>query len=66
MQERNRGYYMAAQRYEISPGELKHIPRVSAANDWNIFQHDFFFHNGWFLSCLSNWLSVENSAHWKL
>ena len=32
VQERNRGYYMAAQRYEISLRVLKNIPRVSAAN----------------------------------
>ena len=36
--ERNRGYYMAAQRYEISLRVLKNISRLSAANKWNI-QH---------------------------
>ena len=35
----NRGYYMAARRYEISLRVLKNISRVSAANEWNIFQH---------------------------
>ena len=34
-----RGYYMAARRYEISLRVLKNISRVSAANEWNIFQH---------------------------
>ena len=34
----NRGYCMAAQRYEISLSRvLKNISRVSAANEWNIF-----------------------------
>ena len=35
-----RGYYMAAQGYEISLRVLKNISRVSAANKWNIFQHE--------------------------
>ena len=35
-----RGYYMAARRYEISLRVLKNISRVSAANEWNIFQHE--------------------------
>ena len=30
---------MAARRYEISLRVLKNISRVSAANEWNIFQH---------------------------
>ena len=38
--ETNRGYYMAAQRCEISLRVLKNISRVSAANKWNIFQHE--------------------------
>ena len=33
----NRGYYMAAWRYEIPLRLLKNISRVSAANEWNIF-----------------------------
>ena len=33
----NRGYWMAAQRYEISLRVLKNISRVSTANEWNIF-----------------------------
>ena len=32
-----RGYYMAAQRYEISLRVLKNISQVSAVNGWNIF-----------------------------
>ena len=32
-----RGYYMAAQRYEISLRVLKNISQVSAANGRNIF-----------------------------
>ena len=36
----NRGYYMAARRYEISLRVLTNISRVSAANEWNIFQHE--------------------------
>ena len=36
----HRGYYMAARRYEISLRVLKNISRVSAANEWNIFQHE--------------------------
>ena len=35
-----RGYYMAARRYEIYLRVLKNISRVSAANEWNIFQHE--------------------------
>ena len=35
-----RGYYMAARRYEISLRVLTNISRVSAANEWNIFQHE--------------------------
>ena len=35
----HRGYYMAERRYEISLRVLKNISRVSAANEWNIFQH---------------------------
>ena len=31
---------MAARRYEISLQVLKNISRVSAANEWNIFQHE--------------------------
>ena len=31
---------MAARRYEIYLRELKNISRVSAANEWNIFQHE--------------------------
>ena len=31
---------MAARRYEISLRVLKNISRVSAANEWNIFQHE--------------------------
>ena len=38
--KRYRGYYMAAQRYEISLRVLKNILRVSAANEWNMCQHD--------------------------
>ena len=34
---RYRGYYMATRRYEISLWVLKNISRVSAANEWNIF-----------------------------
>ena len=30
---RERGYYMASQRYETSLRELKNISRVSAANE---------------------------------
>ena len=37
--QRYRGYYMAAWRYEISLWVLKNIWRVSAADEWNIFQH---------------------------
>ena len=33
----NRGYYMAAWRYEISLRVSKNISWVSAANEWNIF-----------------------------
>ena len=33
----NRGYYMAARRYEISLRVLKNISRVSTAHSWNIF-----------------------------
>ena len=33
----NRGYYMAARRYEISLRVLKNISRVSVANEGNIF-----------------------------
>ena len=33
----NRGYYMAARRCEISLRVLKNISRVSAANEWSIF-----------------------------
>ena len=33
----NRGYYMAARRYEIFLRVLENISRVSAANEWNIF-----------------------------
>ena len=33
----NRGYYMAARKYEISLRVLKNISRVSTANEWNIF-----------------------------
>ena len=36
----NRGYYMAARRYEIYLRVLKNITRVSAANEWNNFQHE--------------------------
>ena len=35
--EINRGYYMAARRYEISLRVLKNISRVSAANERTIF-----------------------------
>ena len=38
--ETDRGYYMVAQRYEISLRVLKNISRVSAVNKWNIFQHE--------------------------
>ena len=31
------GYYMAVRRYGISLLVLKNISRVSAANEWNIF-----------------------------
>ena len=34
---RNREYYMATRRYEISLRVLKNISQVSAANEWNIF-----------------------------
>ena len=33
----NRGYYMAARRYEISLRVLKNISRVRCAHSWNIF-----------------------------
>ena len=36
---RNRGYYMAAQRYKISLWVLNNISLVRAANEWNIFQY---------------------------
>ena len=32
-----RGYYLAARRYEISLRMLKNISRVSVRNEWNIF-----------------------------
>ena len=35
-----RGYYMAVKRYEISLQVLKNVSRVSAANEWNIFEHE--------------------------
>ena len=34
---RYRGYYMVAWGYEISLQVLKNISRVSAANEWDIF-----------------------------
>ena len=34
---------MATRRYEIYPRVLKNISRVSAANEWNIFQHKINF-----------------------
>ena len=37
---RNRGYYMAAQKYKIFLQVLKNLSRVSRANEWNIFQHE--------------------------
>ena len=40
IQSINGGYYMAAQRYEICLRVLKNISRVSAGNEWNIFQHE--------------------------
>ena len=36
----NRGFYMAARRYEISLPVLKNIWQVSAANEWIVFQHE--------------------------
>ena len=33
----NKGYYMTAQRYEISLPVLRNISQVSAANEWNTF-----------------------------
>ena len=35
-----RGYYMDVQRHEISLRVLKNISEVSAANKWNIFEHE--------------------------
>ena len=40
VRQTHKGYYMAAPRYEISRRVLKLISRVSAANEWNIFQHE--------------------------
>ena len=43
----NRGYYMAARRYEISLRVLKNISRVSAANEWNIFNTRLLYKHKW-------------------
>ena len=50
-----KGYYVAARRYEISLWVLKKILRVSAANEWNIFQHskrNFVSPGGHVILCL--------------
>ena len=73
LKHRNRGYNITAWRYEISLWVLKNISRVSGANEWNIFQHEwntkpFYFRcerrnflcshsNGVIFTCENNMLS---------